>query len=74
MGRSPDDLKKLWLTSLRHERRASPNTLRAYGDDVARFLAFVYSEHLRASAPALSAPAAEVEAEEAVEADAELSA
>lgn len=40
MGRSPDDLKKLWLTSLRHERRASPNTLRAYGDDVARFLDF----------------------------------
>ena len=39
-GRSPDDLKKLWLTSLRHERRASPNTLRAYGDDVSRFLAF----------------------------------
>jgi integrase/recombinase XerC len=37
---SPDDLKKLWLSSLRHERRASPNTLRAYGDDVARFLEF----------------------------------
>jgi integrase/recombinase XerC len=40
MGRSPDDLKKLWLSSLKHERRASPNTLRAYGDDVTRFLAF----------------------------------
>src|SRR5688572_17405215 len=25
---------------LAHERRASPNTLRAYGDDVARFLEF----------------------------------
>src|ERR1700679_1137440 len=40
MGRSPDDLKKLWLSSLKHERRASPNTLRAYGDDVSRFLGF----------------------------------
>jgi integrase/recombinase XerC len=36
----PDELQKLWLSSLRHERRASPNTLRAYGDDVSRFLAF----------------------------------
>ena len=25
---------------LAHERRASPNTLRAYGDDLARFLGF----------------------------------
>jgi integrase/recombinase XerC len=40
MGRSPDELQKLWLSSLRHERRASANTLRAYGDDVSRFLAF----------------------------------
>ena len=40
MGRSPDELQKIWLASLAHERRASPNTLRAYGDDVARFLAF----------------------------------
>jgi integrase/recombinase XerC len=45
MGRSPDDLKKLWLSSLKHERRASPNTLRAYGDDVSRFLGF-QREHL----------------------------
>lgn len=29
-----------WLASLRHERRASPHTLRAYGDDVAAFLGF----------------------------------
>ena len=29
--------RKHWLASLAHERRASPNTLRAYGDDVARF-------------------------------------
>ena len=40
MGRAPDELKKLWLSSLKHERRASPNTLRAYGDDVSRFLGF----------------------------------
>jgi integrase/recombinase XerC len=40
MGRSPDELKKLWLSSLKHERRASSNTLRAYGDDVSRFLGF----------------------------------
>src|SRR6201985_371809 len=40
MGRTPDELQKLWLSSLKHERRASPNTLRAYGDDVSRFLAF----------------------------------
>jgi integrase/recombinase XerC len=31
---------KRWLQSLAHERRASPHTLRAYGDDVARFLEF----------------------------------
>ncbi len=37
---APDELQKLWLSSLRHERRASPNTLRAYGDDVSRFLTF----------------------------------
>ena len=40
MGRSPEELQKLWLSSLKHERRASPNTLRAYGDDVGRFLVF----------------------------------
>jgi integrase/recombinase XerC len=45
MGRSPDELRKLWLSSLKHERRASANTLRAYGDDVARFLGF-QREHL----------------------------
>jgi len=45
MGRSPDELKKLWLSSLKHERRARPNTLRAYGDDVSRFLGF-QREHL----------------------------
>ena len=45
MARSAEDLKKLWLASLAHERRASPNTLRAYGDDAARFLVFLH-EHL----------------------------
>src|ERR1700744_1932613 len=40
MARSPEELQKLWLSSLKHERRASPNTLRAYGDDVSWFLGF----------------------------------
>src|SRR6202012_5820507 len=40
MARTADALQKIWLASLAHERRASPNTLRAYGDDVGRFLAF----------------------------------
>jgi integrase/recombinase XerC len=37
---SADALRKSWLQALAHERRASPHTLRAYGDDVARFLGF----------------------------------
>jgi integrase/recombinase XerC len=45
MARSAEDLKNDWLASLAHERRASPHTLRAYGDDVQRFLAFL-REHL----------------------------
>jgi integrase/recombinase XerC len=45
MARSAEDLKREWLASLAHERRASPHTLRAYGDDVARFLGFL-TEHL----------------------------
>src|SRR5882724_11972772 len=39
-SQSADALRKNWLASLAHERRASPHTLRAYGDDVARFLGF----------------------------------
>ena len=35
-----DTLRKDWLATLAHERRASPHTLRAYGDDVARFIGF----------------------------------
>lgn len=42
MARSSEDLKKAWLASLAHERRASPHTLRAYGDDMVRFLAFLH--------------------------------
>lgn len=41
MARSAEDLKTAWLASLAHEKRASPHTLRAYGDDAARFLAFL---------------------------------
>jgi integrase/recombinase XerC len=37
---SAEELQKNWLGWLAHERRASPNTLRAYGDDVSRFLGF----------------------------------
>ncbi len=40
MGRSADSLQRDWYNWLAHEKRASPNTLRAYGDDVSRFLAF----------------------------------
>ena len=39
-SQSADGLRKNWLASLAHERRASPHTLRAYGDDVARFIGF----------------------------------
>ena len=41
MARSAQDLKRDWLASLAHERRASKHTLRAYGDDLARFLGFL---------------------------------
>lgn len=45
MARSAEDLKKLWLASLAHERRASEHTLRAYGDDTERFMVFL-REHI----------------------------
>jgi integrase/recombinase XerC len=45
MARSAENLKREWLASLAHEKRASPHTLRAYGDDVERFLAFE-AEHI----------------------------
>jgi len=43
-GRTGASLKSDWLSSLAHERRASAHTLRAYGDDWARFLVFL-GEH-----------------------------
>ena len=41
MGRGAEELTVAWLASLAHERRFSPHTLRAYGDDTKRFLAFL---------------------------------
>jgi len=41
MARSALELKEAWLSALTHERRASLHTIRAYGDDVARFLRFL---------------------------------
>ena len=41
MARSTDELIKDWLSGLAHERRASAHTLRAYGDDVRRFVDFL---------------------------------
>jgi len=49
MARTAQDLKKLWLAALAHERRASAHTLRAYGDDVERFLGFLHA-HLGGAA------------------------
>lgn len=40
MSDGADTLRKNWLAALAHERRASPHTLRAYGDDVTRFIGF----------------------------------
>ncbi|HEX4295718.1 MAG TPA: tyrosine recombinase XerC [Rhizomicrobium sp.] len=45
MGQSAESLKRDWLDALKNERRVSPHTLRAYGDDLERFLAF-QREHL----------------------------
>lgn len=42
MARGGEELKRDWLSMLAHERRASPNTLRAYGDDLSRFLGFLH--------------------------------
>ena len=41
MARSAESLRQDWLSALAHERRASAHTLRAYGDDLARFLSFL---------------------------------
>jgi len=45
MARSAESLKQEWLSALAHERRASPHTLQAYGDDLSRFLEFL-REHI----------------------------
>jgi integrase/recombinase XerC len=45
MARPAEDLKSQWLASLAHEKRASRHTLRAYGDDISRFLDFL-CEHI----------------------------
>src|SRR5262245_1421089 len=44
MPRPGGELTGPWLASLAYERRMSAHTLRAYGDDTARFLAFL-AEH-----------------------------
>ena len=41
MARSAEELIADWLATLAHERRASSHTLRAYGDDVRRFVTFL---------------------------------
>jgi len=45
MGQSAQELKRAWLDALKHQRRASVHTLRAYGDDLDRFLEFL-RQHL----------------------------
>ena len=45
MARSAQILKREWLESQAHERRASAHTLRAYNDDLDRFIVFL-TEHL----------------------------
>jgi len=49
MARSAETLKRDWLSALAHERRLSPHTLRAYGDDLDRFLDFLI-DHLGGAA------------------------
>ena len=51
MGQSAESLKRDWLGALKGERRVSPHTLRAYGDDLERFLVF-QREHLGHAADA----------------------
>ena len=41
MTQSVPELTREWQAHLAHERRVSPHTLRAYGDDVQRFLGFL---------------------------------
>lgn len=41
MAQPVEELKAAWLSELAHERRFSPHTLRAYKDDLNRFLIFL---------------------------------
>ncbi|MBV9569753.1 MAG: tyrosine recombinase XerC [Alphaproteobacteria bacterium] len=41
MARSAESLKREWLAALAQQKRASVHTVRAYGDDLSRFLAFL---------------------------------
>jgi integrase/recombinase XerC len=41
VARSAEALARDWLAALAHERRASAHTLRAYTDDVSRFIGFI---------------------------------
>jgi len=52
MARGVEELTRQWLSSLAHERRMSPHTLRAYSDDVRRFLGFLV--HHRGAAVTLT--------------------
>ena len=45
MALTADDLIASWRAGLTHERRASAHTLRAYGNDLNRFLAFMRTHH-----------------------------
>ena len=45
MDAEVEQLLAAWLAMLRHHRRLSPHTLRAYGDDVRRFLEFLIGHH-----------------------------
>jgi integrase/recombinase XerC len=52
MSRAAAELKESWLAGLKHERRVSPHTLRAYGDDVERFFGFLTAH--RGARPSLA--------------------
>ena len=45
MTRGVEALMSNWLGTLSHERRMSPHTLRAYSDDVQRFIGFLVRHH-----------------------------
>lgn len=49
MAKAAEELKRDWLSMLAHERKASPHTLRAYSDDLSRFLSFLQIHFGRAA-------------------------